>query len=523
MKFSLLVLLLFTYSTFLTAQVPSLHEPDFGEVYQSPAPHQKITGRVLNLSPEAADTLEVGFAAVSILADEQQELSVPLSADGKFTLDLPENYPLWEIWFWLGDYYYGVLLVEDELNIELDLATLSAEGANGNWDAEGVRFSGLDGELTRLRNQLISDHRATRQNFFRQIIENLRDRQKSLADKQALVDSIYREIRTMDEVVLKGAPNREKQLLLNERETEYFANSVPLYWGEEMPKDMQERYLSNRPLAMSNETRSFYSYYATYQLRKSMQAEPQLDTTLEGLERKQAETVRYFDYLYANNDVTRADLCILFSSDKDPLTNHMKLTEALDRIQTPWIRAIKERHYERSVLAKKKMEEALDSKVEITSPKELGTPAGGFAFGAKQYLVDENLSGQELLNKIRGAFGNRAIYLDFWAVWCSPCLMEMPFSAKLHQKTDGLPVEYVYLCTDSGGSEVQWENLIVKHEVPGTHLYVPTKVHSQLMEIFNGRGFPTYVLLQPDGEPVLDVDRPSQLTREKVETLLGRE
>jgi hypothetical protein len=120
----ILLALIFKFGL-LTAQIPSLHEPAFSSIYEAPTAPQKITGKILNLPPEATDTLEVGFAAVSVLADEQKELSVPLNPDGTFSLDLPENYPLREVWFWLGNYYYGVLLVENELSIELDFAVLS--------------------------------------------------------------------------------------------------------------------------------------------------------------------------------------------------------------------------------------------------------------------------------------------------------------------------------------------------------------------------------------------------------------
>jgi thiol-disulfide isomerase/thioredoxin len=524
MKYPLSLLALIFKFGLLTAQIPSLHEPAFSSIYEAPTAPQKITGKILNLPPEATDTLEVGFAAVSVLADEQKELSVPLNPDGTFSLDLPENYPLREVWFWLGNYYYGVLLVENELSIELDFAVLSAENANGNWDAEGISFSGPDGALTRLRNQLISDQRRTRQNLFRQMIGNLRDQGKPLVEKQARLDSIYREIGLMDAKVLADAPAREKSLLENERETERFANTMPLYWGKEMPKELEQRYLDHRPLAMSNETRSFYSYFSTYLRGKATKRVAEnMDSTLTNLEKKKMETMAYFDLLQEQYAPARADLYGLFVEDRDPSINYAKLTIAMDRIATPWVKGIKQKHFDRSVAAKKKMEAALSKKVEITSVKDLGEPGGSFAFGADQYLVAEDLSGQELLDKIRGAFAGQGIYLDFWAVWCSPCLMEMPYSAALHEKTEGLEVNYVYLCTDSGGSKESWEKLIATHEVPGIHLYVPEKVHDEIMEIFNGRGYPTYVFLHPNGEPVLDVSRPSQMDREKMEVLLREE
>jgi hypothetical protein len=99
----------------------------------------------------------------------------------------------------------------------------------------------------------------------------------------------------------------------------------------------------------------------------------------------------------------------------------------------------------------------------------------------------------------------------------------MPFSAKLHKETEGLPVEYVYLCTEQGGSIEQWQNLIANHEVGGTHLFVPKATHKELMDLFSARGYPTYVLLQTDGTPNLEVSRPGGLNRKRMIELLDKE
>lgn len=43
----------------------------------------------------------------------------------------------------------------------------------------------------------------------------------------------------------------------------------------------------------------------------------------------------------------------------------------------------------------------------------------------------------------------------------------------------------------------------------------------ELMKLFSGRGYPTYVLLLPDGTVQLDVPRPSQLDKDKMTELIG--
>ena len=125
-----------------------------------------------------------------------------------------------------------------------------------------------------------------------------------------------------------------------------------------------------------------------------------------------------------------------------------------------------------------------------------------------------------MLAKLRGAFPGKHLYLDFWAVWCGPCLGEMPASAKLHEETNGLPVEFVYLCTSSGGDVSKWQGLIGQHEVPGTHLFIDEKVHDELMQMLGLSGYPSYLLLSPEGRYDMNVPRPSALDREKVEALL---
>jgi len=77
----------------------------------------------------------------------------------------------------------------------------------------------------------------------------------------------------------------------------------------------------------------------------------------------------------------------------------------------------------------------------------------------------------------------------------------MPYAKKLQEeaKASNLPIEFVYLCTSGGSDEEQWKNKVLEIQQPGTHLFVDSKAISELMNLFNMGGFPSYLLLKPDG------------------------
>ena len=46
-------------------------------------------------------------------------------------------------------------------------------------------------------------------------------------------------------------------------------------------------------------------------------------------------------------------------------------------------------------------------------------------------------------------FRGKALYLDFWATWCGPCMQESPFFHKLAAKFEGKDVTFISLSTDT--------------------------------------------------------------------------
>ena len=106
----------------------------------------------------------------------------------------------------------------------------------------------------------------------------------------------------------------------------------------------------------------------------------------------------------------------------------------------------------------------------------------------------------------------------------APCLEELPVSKKLHESNKDLPIEYIYICTNSGSNITLWKNKIAGLQLPGTHIFADDKIVNELKSKFNsaGSGFPTYVVIDVHGilKPAA-IQWMQGLDREKLKEALG--
>ena len=91
---------------------------------------------------------------------------------------------------------------------------------------------------------------------------------------------------------------------------------------------------------------------------------------------------------------------------------------------------------------------------------------------------------------MKKSFANKSILFDFWATWCGPCLMDLPYSQQLHEQIPEAPIEFVYLCTAKGSDMEKWKRKISELGLSGTHIFVDAQLESKLMDLFFRFGFP---------------------------------
>lgn len=84
-------------------------------------------------------------------------------------------------------------------------------------------------------------------------------------------------------------------------------------------------------------------------------------------------------------------------------------------------------------------EEDLYEKLEITNPKR-ANPVPPF--------ILKDLNGNEVY--INGYLG-KVVFINFWATWCQPCILEMPAIERLYQKFKDKGFIILAVSIDTGG------------------------------------------------------------------------
>lgn len=116
-------------------------------------------------------------------------------------------------------------------------------------------------------------------------------------------------------------------------------------------------------------------------------------------------------------------------------------------------------------------------------------------------------------------FKGKVVYVDFWGVYCGPCLYEFQHftqAVKLRYK-DNKNIGFLYLC---GGDEARhkymWREQISKYNVEGQHIFLDDqeyfKLYRGLLADNNARiRNPRYMIIDKNGKVVVnDAPRPGE-------------
>jgi thiol-disulfide isomerase/thioredoxin len=137
----------------------------------------------------------------------------------------------------------------------------------------------------------------------------------------------------------------------------------------------------------------------------------------------------------------------------------------------------------------------------------------------------KNIAGtpaEGIIDSIRKVNAGKVVFVDFWATWCGPCLLEMPNSKKLQQKLEKEKVTFVYICLDSKPDT--WKVTLSKLNLGGTQYYCNQKQSSSLKKAFNIEAIPYHLLFDKNGDIVESGNylRADPSTENKINTLLRK-
>ena len=93
-----------------------------------------------------------------------------------------------------------------------------------------------------------------------------------------------------------------------------------------------------------------------------------------------------------------------------------------------------------------------------------------------------------------GNMKGKAIFMNFWATWCAPCLAEMPFIESLYQDLKDENVAFVIISTDDE-AEVARKFIAAKGYILPIY-----RLAGRVPEMYQVRTLPTTYVISPTGK-----------------------
>lgn len=126
----------------------------------------------------------------------------------------------------------------------------------------------------------------------------------------------------------------------------------------------------------------------------------------------------------------------------------------------------------------------------------------------------ENITGGTTsLADLRGKY----VYIDIWATWCGPCLIQIPYLMKVKEKFKSDNIVFVGISIDQDKDYEKWRKMVLDYDMGGIQLIADKDRDSDFVQKYSVMTLPRFILLDPAGRIILnDAPRPSASELEDV-------
>lgn len=491
--------------------------------------NNEIISLEVQINGENRADVTIILTAVSPSKFHNQIIELKTNPDGYIRFSLTKYFPVQEISIRVKDGLNIPVLVQNGLRIEID-----------NQLEQNIGFSGPDSEMNRFMDK------------YRNQVKQFEFDGTQFKDNSerflAVIDSVFFLQEKEDSKFLSKNPTSYAFIIDDIRKSNYYSYLLLHYWssGNSMEVDKWEEVRAHNPILLNYSSSYFFYCLHTY-IKKSIifpkyifESKPHFSqkdwqvimelskssTTMNSLgsdeliERYIVKIntfllMKISDYCDQNLFPEQAELVKMPANITDDLVYKLYYEKVLSKLKCESLRNEAKRIYTNKIINVKELRTEMKKTLLIDSNYSLGKHILNSEFGAELYVFTGGTD-IELLRFVKGLNRKKNIFLDFWAVWCDPCIKAMPHSKRLKEQVDDLGVEFIYICTNNNTNEDAWIRKIMELRQPGIHIYIQDKVMRSIFERFQLMGYPSYLLVNQNFELLKRVDKIEGVSKDEL-------
>ena len=107
-------------------------------------------------------------------------------------------------------------------------------------------------------------------------------------------------------------------------------------------------------------------------------------------------------------------------------------------------------------------------------------------------------------------FKGKYVYIDVWATWCGPCILEIPYLKEIEEEFIDSNIEFVSISLDEPRFHDTWRKMIKNKNLSGTQLITENGWDSKFVRDYSVQGIPRFMLIDDIGNLIsADAEKPS--------------